>query len=305
MKFSFVIPAYNEEEYLAEVLKSIHDGAIDALLSYEIIVVDNGSSDNTSIVAKANGACVHKISKSTVAYARNYGANFTSGEVLCFVDGDTVLTKKWFSTLKKRLIETDFIASEFVMGSHVVIPEKASWIEKYWFSGGKSTNYIGSANLICSASAFSKVEGFDESKITGEDYDFCCRIKYENINFTVDDNFEAIHLGYPKSIYAFGRRELWHGMGDVQNIKSFLRSKVSLVSQIYLILVFLFFILLSSNLYVYAVLAFLFISLLNTVLTLKLRNVFSIKSFFLNSFLNIYYFMCRAISPFYYILKSK
>lgn len=52
MKISVVIPAFNEEKHIAKVIKNVQNSKI----ANEIIVVDNNSTDNTSIISKEMGA---------------------------------------------------------------------------------------------------------------------------------------------------------------------------------------------------------------------------------------------------------
>ena len=53
---SFVVPAYNEEQLLGPTLESIHNAARDIGEPYEVIVVDDGSTDQTPLVAQQHGA---------------------------------------------------------------------------------------------------------------------------------------------------------------------------------------------------------------------------------------------------------
>jgi len=87
MSISVIVPAYNEERYLGETLKSIQRAKEfllkkDAVLA-EIIVVENGSTDSTSHIALSSGARVVKETKHNVARVRNAGASFAKGKSSC------------------------------------------------------------------------------------------------------------------------------------------------------------------------------------------------------------------------------
>ena len=84
---SFVVPAYNEEHELPGTLAAIRDAAKDR--PFEIIVVDDGSTDATVAVAELAGARVISISRRHIAAARNTGGRAATGDVLFFVDADT------------------------------------------------------------------------------------------------------------------------------------------------------------------------------------------------------------------------
>src|SRR5436190_24203963 len=71
---SFIIPAHNEEFELSSTLAAIHAAASSAAQPYEIIVVDDASTDATSEIAARAGAKVIQINRRQIAAARNAGA---------------------------------------------------------------------------------------------------------------------------------------------------------------------------------------------------------------------------------------
>src|SRR6478672_7135271 len=86
---SFIVPAYNEEHELSDTLTAIRDAASAAGRPYEVIVVDDASTDATPQIASAAGAKVIPIDRRQIAAARNAGARASQGEYLFFVDADT------------------------------------------------------------------------------------------------------------------------------------------------------------------------------------------------------------------------
>lgn len=86
---SFIVPAYNEEFELARSIASIHAAAESSGELYEVIVVDDGSTDATAQIAEAKGAALVQIQRRQIAAARNAGARAARGDVLFFVDADT------------------------------------------------------------------------------------------------------------------------------------------------------------------------------------------------------------------------
>ncbi len=99
MKYSFIIPALNEEALIGKTIKSIkrQEG------SFEIIVVDNGSKDKTAKVAKDLGCRVVKEKEKGISPARNRGAKEARGEYLCFIDADGELGRNWLKSADKKL----------------------------------------------------------------------------------------------------------------------------------------------------------------------------------------------------------
>ena len=86
---SFIVPAFNEELELPSTLTAIRSAATVAGQEYEIVVVDDASTDATVEVAKNFGVEVVSIDRRQIAAARNAGAHAARGDILFFVDADT------------------------------------------------------------------------------------------------------------------------------------------------------------------------------------------------------------------------
>ena len=89
---SFVIPAYNEEALLGATVQAVRAAADSAGVPYEVIVADDGSTDRTAVIAKACGARVVRVNVRKIGAARNAGAKVATGDLLVFVDADTLIT---------------------------------------------------------------------------------------------------------------------------------------------------------------------------------------------------------------------
>src|SRR6266436_9407348 len=90
---SFIVPAHNEEFELSSTLAAIQAASSNAAQPYEIIVVDDASTDATPQVAAQAGAKVIRINRRQIAAARNAGARAAEGEYLFFVDADTRINR--------------------------------------------------------------------------------------------------------------------------------------------------------------------------------------------------------------------
>lgn len=88
---SFIIPAHNEAAWIGRTLRAIRTAAESVAVPYEMIVVDDASTDQTARLAKEQGACVIQVSHRQIAATRNAGARIATGEVLFFVDADTLV----------------------------------------------------------------------------------------------------------------------------------------------------------------------------------------------------------------------
>jgi glycosyltransferase involved in cell wall biosynthesis len=296
MDLSVIIPAYNEENFIEQCCFELQRGLRDAGLNYEILVVDNGSSDGTGeILSKIEYIKTIAINRSSISYARNYGAQRSSGRILAFVDADVVVGRKWIESIKRLFDEK---SKPMVTGFQYLVRPEGTWIERHWFSSIDSS-HINGGNLIVSRSAFDQLQGFNERLKTGEDVDFCDRARQlDFIDYSPEKGFEAIHLGYPRTISHFMRREMWHGEGDFFNVKFFLRSKIAMIAVLYAVFQVLFFALLFLGLPLLAFFVVLILIMINYLITFLRFNDLSPKSYLVNAILNYLYFMARFGSLF-------
>lgn len=229
---SFVVPAYNEARFIDQCLSAITLRCTEASINFELIVIDNGSTDNTADLARQYTSHVHSLDRSSVSHARNIGASLATNELLVFIDGDVTISSKWVETLLTDY--SSFLDSPFFISGHQCkVPPNGSWIERYWF-GNIKDKLFGGANIITTQQAFKKLQGFDTTLKTGEDYDFCIRAISASFLYLDNEGYEAIHLGFPQTLYGFIKREYWHGEGDFKSLKQLIRSPVSLIALGYL-----------------------------------------------------------------------
>ena len=102
LRISIIIPCFNEERYLARCLDSV---AAQYNPAYEVIVVDNNSTDSTALIAQSY-PFVRLLAQPTQGrvYARNTGFEAASGEVLARIDADAVLPPDWTRHLQQYFV---------------------------------------------------------------------------------------------------------------------------------------------------------------------------------------------------------
>lgn len=142
MKTALIIPALNEEESLPEVLRLVPPDAVD-----EIIVVDNGSTDETQGVARHAGARVILEPRRGYGAACWAGFNATSAEILVFMDGDGSFLASEIPRLTEPIARG---RADLVLGSRILRAGDAGAIPLHARLGNRLIAYVISlASGIC------------------------------------------------------------------------------------------------------------------------------------------------------------
>ena len=170
MKFSVIIPAYNEEQYLPRLLKSIelarsnYSGGRGEI---EVIVADNDSSDATAEIAREHGARVVHVAKRRIAAARNGGARASRGEILCFIDADSAIHPQTFDAID-RVMQS----GRYVWGVTGGILERKSFALLVTYCIAMPIVLLTGLDTglsFCRREDFETVGGYDESRLYAED----------------------------------------------------------------------------------------------------------------------------------------
>ena len=179
MKVSVVIAAYNEETFLPLVLTSLQKQTF--RLPYEIIVVDNNSTDKTAEVAKSFGARVVQEKKQGYAPTVNAGFRAAQGEIITRADSDYLLPPDWMQKLWDGLAkDPDCIA----LGGPTY-PLESGFLGRLFFCPGVLIymyflKTVGKGylfpNIAVRREAYYKIGGFNEHLTFGEDLDFSKRL---------------------------------------------------------------------------------------------------------------------------------
>lgn len=166
LDISIIIPTINEEDNLLKLLPFLYKHGGEHLR--EIIVVDGGSSDNSVDVAKANGAlCVSSLKGRAIQM--NKGADLAQGAILYFVHADTQPPKSYAKDILHYITQGHEIGCyRFRFDTDIwyyKINNYFTRFNKLWCRGGDQTLYV-------KAELFHILNGFDESFVIMEEYDF-------------------------------------------------------------------------------------------------------------------------------------
>jgi lipopolysaccharide/colanic/teichoic acid biosynthesis glycosyltransferase/glycosyltransferase involved in cell wall biosynthesis len=110
---SVVVPAYNAAETLGLCLRALSQQTLDRE-SYEIIVVDDGSTDATAAVAEAHDVRLVRQDNAGPAAARNRGAREARGELLLFTDADCAPAPDWIERLSVPFSDSEVVGAKGV-----------------------------------------------------------------------------------------------------------------------------------------------------------------------------------------------
>ena len=155
MKLSIIVPVYKAEEYLGECVDSLLSQTID---DYEIILVDDGSPDNSGKIADEYAAAnpdmirVLHIDNGGQGRARNFALDIAKGDFVGFVDSDDWVTHDMYEKMYTRAAETgaDVVVCDFMErfadGRESVLP--ASLQDNWLGSAGSSCNKIFRRSLV-------------------------------------------------------------------------------------------------------------------------------------------------------------
>jgi cellulose synthase/poly-beta-1,6-N-acetylglucosamine synthase-like glycosyltransferase len=173
---SFIVPAYNEELELTSTLEAIRAAASGAALPWEIIVVDDASTDATPEIAEQAGARVVSIHRRQIAAARNAGARATQGEYLFFVDADTRINQTHV-TEAMTLLEAGYTGGGARGVMDGFIPLWSRILLHAFCTLYFGLNLGAGAFLFTTRRNFEATGGFDEQYFAGEEVYFSLALR--------------------------------------------------------------------------------------------------------------------------------
>src|SRR5207247_273540 len=177
--FSVIIPTYDRRELLRQTLASLW---AQTLTDYEVIVVDDGSTDGTWEELQALGSRVRALRQQNAGpgAARNLGAKHARGDYLAFLDSDDVWfpwTLDFFTELIRRHAVSSVLSAklmEFTCRSELASvcesPVKAEAFSDY-FASHRAGYFVGAGMAVLKREGFVQVGGFTDRRINAEDHD--------------------------------------------------------------------------------------------------------------------------------------
>lgn len=216
-----VIPAYNAEDTLGEQLRALAAQQVD--FPWEVVVCDNGSTDNTLSVVRHWQArlpplrLIDASARRGPAAARNVGVRYTTAPLIAFCDADDVVGQGWLTAMRAALQQDAFVAGG-LEGHRLNANNRASssWTLDVFRHdilpqlSATSTNNMGIKRVV-----FEEVGGFEEALRTGEDIDLCWRIQLAGHQLVHHPEI-VLHVRKRDGLRAVFRQAYSYGTGDKQ-----------------------------------------------------------------------------------------
>lgn len=196
-QFSIIVPAHNAQQDLPACLEAI---ARQLTPDGEVIVIDDGSTDQTAEIAVRFGVRLGRISKAGgPSAARNLGAQLSSGEILVFVDADTVPAPGAIAGLVSALAANPEI--DAVFGAYDTRPAAPQLVSQFrnllhHFVHLQAQREASTFWTGCGAvrrDAFFRIGGFDATRRYLEDVDLGLRLKSTGGRIHLDPSIQAQH----------------------------------------------------------------------------------------------------------------
>lgn len=273
MDISVIIPSYNSEDTICLLVESLFFQKTQ--FSYEIIVVDNESSDRT--LEKISNSCknypvslkiVNQPRGVTISVVRNYGASIADGMVLAFIDSDCVPPNDW---IQKGMLLLKASDEPALLAGGCAPPPNGTWVERSWHSTRAGHNegsiFVHGANLFITKSLFMKARGFNEALSTCEDYDLGQRVSISNKILQASD-FTVTHYGEANTIIKKIKKERWYGQNMTKILSNNFLYKPFWLSLIFLLTLTTFMVSLILYRIDYAIISLLIILLISSSLAL-------------------------------------
>lgn len=222
MKLSFVIPAHNEEKYIGSCLESVLRGAEKQDWPWEVVVVDNASTDRTAeVVRRFPAVRMVKEPEKGLVFARARGLKEAKGDILAYIDADSRLSPDWFRILEETYADPEVVCVSGPYRYYDLSPFKKFAAELGWkLSAPFTYRLVGymvlGGNFAARRETLVKMGGFDTRiRFYGEDTNIAWRLhKFGRVVFRMDffvysSGRRLAREGLFRAYWTYGLNYLW------------------------------------------------------------------------------------------------
>ncbi len=213
---SVIIPARNASDTLPECLAALENQTVPRE-RYEVIVVDDGSSDQTSSVAQRDGVVVVRQPHMGPAAARNRGAEVAQGDVLLFLDADCVPSPDWIEQMVSSLSEDGVVGAKgrYETRQRGVVARFAQleFEEKYArLARHRYIDFVDTYSAAFRRDVFQKERGFDTSfpYWSAEDVEFSFRLAIKGYRMVFNPKATVFHR-HASRLWPYLRKKFRYG----------------------------------------------------------------------------------------------
>jgi glycosyltransferase involved in cell wall biosynthesis len=207
VKFSVVVPAYNEEKNIQKTLQAIRN---QTFTDFELIVKDGGSDDQTIKIAGKFADKVISVPDCSAAEARNQGGQYARGEILVFMDADTFLPPKMlarFSQIMKNPRIVGVSCRKVPQSEHLLDRLLYEFVNLSTFVSCKMG--LGGAHgncMLIRSNVFKQIGGFNPNIIVAEEQELVRRAsEFGRYVFLMD----SFIFENPRRLRKWGRLKLY------------------------------------------------------------------------------------------------
>ncbi|HEX7254656.1 MAG TPA: glycosyltransferase [Gaiellaceae bacterium] len=232
VELSVVIPAKDAAATLGETLESLARQRFDD--SWEVVVVDNGSTDGTATVARSFAdrlpslRVVDAPARNGIAYARNRGVEAARGRLIAFCDADDAVSDRWLRAVASGLRrygavatprDHDRLNADWVRDSRD--PPTPSGYHENWYP--PYLPHTGTGGMGIRRDLHEAIGGFDESLSSCEDNDYCFRLQLDGIELGTVEG-AVYHYRFKDTLGGIFRQAYWYSE-DNARIQRMYRSR--------------------------------------------------------------------------------
>ncbi len=232
IKYSIIVPAYNA----GNTIKGCLSAALNQSISrddYEVIVVDDGSTDGTGDMVKRFPVKYICQPNRGPASARNHGAREAIGKIILFTDSDCVPAYKWVEEMTKPFEKPDVIAVKgaYKTNQRSLIARlvQTEFEERFeMLKRAESIDMVDTYSAAFRRDIFRQAGGFDESFPVANNEDTDLSYKLSSAGYKMVFNPEAIvyHLRHPDTLLRYARQKFWRGYWRMVVYKRFPKKMV-------------------------------------------------------------------------------